>query len=393
MAARIVFDSYLFRVLVVPTAVFLSVLFGAAYGSGREVVEFVTGNGPTGGLVAILTLIVTHGVLLVLSFELARLYRSYDYVSFFRVLLGKGWFLYEIVILVGLVIGLSITTTVGGTVLDDHFGIGALVGSLLIFALIVFLNYHGRRIIEQSMTVSVVALFGVLAVLVVQLLDGHAGQVAKAFAEHPHQEGGIYTGLKYAIGGGGYLPLLLYCATGLRTRGEVLAAGLTAAVVAALPALVFHCAFMAGFPAVVEQRLPAYWMFEQVSSPFMLNVYVLVMFVLVAQTGVGVLQGLIERVDVWYRHRKTRPLGRVGHGAIAGGAVLISMALGSMGIVALILRAYTIMFASFVVVFVVPLLTYGVYLTIRGYSTSEASRLGENGRSGGAGVNRDAGAR
>ena len=169
------FDSYLFRVLIVPSAVFLSVLFGAAYGSGREVVEFISSHGPTGGLVAILVLVITHAVLLVLSFELARLFKAYDYVSFFKVLLGKGWFLYEIVIIVGLVIGLSITTTVGGTVLADHFGIGALLGSLLILALIVTLNYHGRRIVEQSMMVSVVALFAVLAVLIAQLLHSHAG--------------------------------------------------------------------------------------------------------------------------------------------------------------------------------------------------------------------------
>lgn len=367
------FDSYPFRVLIVPSVVFLSVLFGAAYGSGREVVEFVSSHGPTGGLVALLTLVVTHCVLLVLSFELARLFKAYDYVSFFKVLLGKGWFLYEIVIIVGLVIGLSITTTVGGTVLADHFGIGALVGSLLILALIVTLNFHGRRIVEQSMMVSVFALFAVLAILITQLLHSHAGQVADAFADHAHQDGGVFTGLKYAIGGGGYLPLLLYCAIGLQSRAEATTAGIVAATVAAVPALVFHFAFMAGFPAIAEQRLPAYWMFEQISTPFMLHVYVLVMFVLVALTGVGVLQGLIERIDAWHLHRRARPLSRIGHGAIAGGAVIVSTALGSMGIVALILRAYTIMFASFIVVFVVPLLTYGLYLIAGGAQEADRS--------------------
>ena len=364
-----VFDSYLFRVLIVPSAVFLSVLFGASYGSGREVVEFVSSRGPTGGLTALVTLVVTHVVLLVVTFELARIYRTYDYVSFFRVLLGKGWFLYEIVIVFGLVLALSITTSVGGTVLDDHFGLGALTGSLLVLGLIVVLNYHGRAIVQQSMMVSVVALFAVLAVLVAQIVDGHIEAISKAFVDHGYQTGGIYTGLMYAIGGGGYLPLLLYCAVGLRTRGEAVTASLTAATIAAAPALVFHLAFMAGFPAVVEQRLPAYWMFEAISTPFLLNAYVLVMFVLVAQTGVGVLQGVIERIDAFYRARKGQPLGRAGHGAIAGGAVIVSTALGSMGIVALILRAYTVMFASFIVVFVIPLLTCGIYLIARGNAT------------------------
>ncbi len=360
------FESFLFRVVVIPSAVFLSVLFGAAYGSGREVVEFVSSNGPNGGLLALLTLVVTHSILLVLSFEIARLYKAYDYLSFFKVLLGKGWFLYEIVIIVGLIIALSIVTSVGGAVIEDHFGLIAWTGGILILVLVVILNYAGRRIVEESMILSVVALFLVLAVLVTQLFIGHGEKVARAFAENSYQGGAVYKGLMYAIGGGGYLPLLLYCAVGLRTRAEALTAGLCAAVIAAVPALIFHFAFMAGYPAVIEERIPAYWMFEQVSTPFMLNIYVLVMFVLVAQTGVGVLHGLIERIDAWHRQARGRAIGRIGHGAIAGGAVIASMALGSMGVVALILRGYTIMFMSFIVVFVVPLITYGAYLVLKG---------------------------
>ena len=104
----------------------------------------------------------------------------------------------------------------------------------------------------------------------------------------------------------------------VRSRSEVVIAGICAATVAAVPALIFHFAFMAGYPTVIEQRIPTYWMFDQISSPLMLNVYVVVMFVLVAQTGVGVLQGLIERLDVWHKNKKGTPLTRAGHGAAAG---------------------------------------------------------------------------
>ena len=141
-------DTYFFRVLVIPTAVFLSAIFGASYGSGREVMEFVSSN--------------------------------------------------------------------GGTVLEDHFDIAVWIGSLLIFVLVVGLNYYGRRVVEQSMMLSVAALFAVLAVLVAQLFAGHLDQIAKQFEAIDHQPGGIMTGLKYAIVNGGYLPILLYCAMGLR---------------------------------------------------------------------------------------------------------------------------------------------------------------------------------
>ena len=53
--------------------------------------EFVSSNGPWGGLVAIRTLVTTHLVLPMLSFEIARLYNSYDYVSFVKVLLNRGF--------------------------------------------------------------------------------------------------------------------------------------------------------------------------------------------------------------------------------------------------------------------------------------------------------------
>ena len=358
-------NSYLFRVFIIPAAVFLSVVFGASYGSGREVVEFISSNGPTGGLVSLLTLVCVYALLLALSFELVRLFKTYDYVSFFKVLLGRGWVLYEIVILLGMVIALSIATTVGGTVLEDHFGVSAWIGSLAIFALIVVLNYYGRHIVEKSMMVSVTALFLVLLVLVIQLVDGHSERITAAFLSIDHHSGGFSTGLKYAIVNAGYLPLLLYCAMGLNTRSEAITAGLFAALIAVIPALVFHFAFMAGFPAVIEERLPTYWMFQLVSTPLMLNIYVLVMFVLIAQTGVGMLQGLVVRLDTWWVKRSGQRLSRSGHGLIAGVAVAISMALGSMGIVALILRGYTIMFVSFIFVFVIPLFTRGVYLVFR----------------------------
>lgn len=358
-------SSYFQRVLIVPATVFLSVVFGASYGSGREVVEFVSSNGPTGGLVSIVTLAVSYMLLLSLSFEIARLFKAFDYVSFFKVLLRRGWFLYEIVIVMGMVIALSIITTVGGTVLEEHFGVAAWIGSLLIFALIVVLNYYGRTLVEKSMMLAVSALFLILIILVVQLVNGSLSDVFAAFSSNPHQPGAIATGLKYAISNGGYLPLLLYCAIGLKTRAEAFTAGVVAALVAVLPALVFHFAFMANYPAIIDERLPTYFMFGYVSTPLMLNIYVLVMFILVAQTGVGLIQGLLQRIDSWKLQRTGMPLSRVGHAAVSALAVSTSIGLGTMGIVALILRGYTIMFYSFIFVYVVPLMTYGAYLVIR----------------------------
>ena len=358
-------DSYFYRVLLIPSAVFLSVLFGPSYSSGAAVTQFITINGPKGGLVSILTITAVFAVTLSLSFELARKFSSYEYVGFIKHLLKRFWFLYEIVILLGIVAGLSIAITIGGAILADRFGLMAWVGSLTIFLIIVLLTFYGRNVVKKSMILSVVALFLVLGIFVFQLFSDHLDQIALVLANSEAQASGVISGLRYAVVSAGFVPLLLYCAVGLRTRGEAFVAGVVAAVVAVLPELVFHFAFLIDYPNVIQHPVPIYRMFELVSTPFMLNVYVLLMFVLVAQTGVGLQQGLIERCDVWQMNRKAVPMTRSQHAAVATATAIISVGLSSMGVVALILRAYALLFFGFIAVFIVPLLTYGVYLVFQ----------------------------
>ena len=81
------------------------------------------------------------------------------------------------------------------------------------------------------------------------------------------------------------------------------------------------------------------------------------------------MQGLIQRVDGWHVRHRGRAMSRLGHAGVATVVVASSLALGTMGIVALILRGYSLMYASFILVFVIPLLTYGVYLTFRSART------------------------
>ena len=66
-------------VYLVPAGVFQSVIVGGAYGTGREVAEFITAYGPLGGLFAIVAVIIGFTVLLGISFEFARTFRAYDF--------------------------------------------------------------------------------------------------------------------------------------------------------------------------------------------------------------------------------------------------------------------------------------------------------------------------
>jgi hypothetical protein len=72
-------SSRFVRVILIPAGVFQSVIFGGAYGTGREIAQFISSLGPVGGLLAIAVAGLGFGVAMALSFELARLGRTYDY--------------------------------------------------------------------------------------------------------------------------------------------------------------------------------------------------------------------------------------------------------------------------------------------------------------------------
>ena len=76
-------NSRLFQLYVVTPAVFCSVILGGGYGTGREVVEYFTQHGPSGGLLAIGTAAIGFFLVLYATFELARQNDAHDYRTFF----------------------------------------------------------------------------------------------------------------------------------------------------------------------------------------------------------------------------------------------------------------------------------------------------------------------
>ncbi|NYF30575.1 hypothetical protein [Sphingopyxis sp. JAI108] len=372
-------SSKLTRVILTPSAVFLSVLFGGAFGSGREVVQFMSRHGPVGGFLSIGTIALVYAACLFLSFEIARIYRTHEYRGFYKLLLGRGWFVYEIVITLTMVATLAICASSSGAVLQSHFGVPLRIGEAVLLLLVVAINYGGRDLVERSMRYSVLALALILIALLVIVISSHGQALAGAFEDASSVPGALRDGLKYAITNAGLIPLLLFCGTQLESRGEALVAAVFAGSAAVAPAVCFHLTFLVEYPRVLGEVLPTYFMMERLTSPLFLDAYVLVLFVMIAQTGVGLLRGAIERVDRWSQERAGAPMGRLSHAGLSGVALLASMALASIGLVDLIAQAYNYLSIIFTLIFVLPLLIVGIPKIMHGNSYSKTpSGPGEN---------------
>ena len=359
-------EHWLYRVVLLPAAVFLSVVFAGSYGTGQETIQFLTAAGPGGGYLAALTVAIVWGLLLSLSIEISRMYKTLDYGSFMRVLMGRGAFLYEIAIMVGMIIALAVCASGAGSVIGEHLGLPIWLGSLVLLALAITLNYFGQGVIEKSMLASIILLITVLIILCVNGFGAepwstNAGSNTGT-GTSPELKNPILAGGQYAIVNGGYIPLMLYCGRLVRTRSESFIAGFAAGGIAIIPGVLMHTTFLKGYPDILGVTLPMYEAIGVLMSPAFLTLYVFVMFVMITQTAVGMVKGLADRTDTFSQERRGQSLGKVSHGLLAAGMILASMALASIGFVNLIARGYDFLVVVFIVVFVIPLFTYGTYL-------------------------------
>ena len=347
------------RAIVVPAAVFQSVIVGGAYGTGREVVEFISSYGAFGGILVIAIAGLCFGVVLAASFEFARVFDAWDYRQFLRALLGPAWIAYEFMFAALLIIILAVTGAAAGNVLADALGVPVAVGVATLFVLVVVLNFFGRDIVERTLSAGALILVAGLVAYSVAIFRHGETELWSRLSLGSVAAGWWLSGMKFAVYNSALIPVLLYSARDLPDRASTLWAGLLAALFGVLPAALFHLTFIAGGPELLDQALPTYWMIDRF-IPVAAPLYVIILFATIVQTGVGVLQGLNERLDGWYLERHARTLPPTFHAVVAGFVLLCSLALSHLGLVALVARGYGTLAWGFFFVFTLPLLTTGL---------------------------------
>ncbi|HEX9852174.1 MAG TPA: hypothetical protein VGA68_04135, partial [Woeseiaceae bacterium] len=155
-----------FQRIWLPGFLLQSVIIGGGYATGRELVEFFLSSGPVGGLLGMLVATVMFSFASALSFELARLTRSYDYRSFFQRLLGKAWVTYEIAYLVLGLLVLAVVGAAAGELVSEHLGLSKSAGTLMLMGLIGALVFAGTSLIEKVLAAWSFLLYATYALLV-----------------------------------------------------------------------------------------------------------------------------------------------------------------------------------------------------------------------------------
>jgi uncharacterized membrane protein YkvI len=351
----------LFRRYFLPGFIFLAVVIGGGYSTGRELIEFFFPAGPWGGVLGMLVTMAIWSAVCAVSFELARVTGAYDYKTFFTVLLGRGWIAFEIAYFALLLLVLAVIGAAAGAVAGESFGWPPLAGTLTMMAAIGALLFFGSGLIEKVLAFWAVLLYAVYVVIIFWSFAAFGDRIAASFAGTPVGAGWFMAGVTYAGYNLATVPAVLFSLRHLRTRREALTAGLLAGPVAMLPGVLFYVAMMGRYPEIGSQAVPSNYLLGELHAPWFHAVFQVVFFGVLIKTGTALLHAINERVAKVYELR-----GRAMPRSLRSGIALAALALAvfaatSFGLVALIARGYGALTWVFIAVLVVPVLTVGAW--------------------------------
>ena len=358
-------SSTWFQRYLLPGFVFQAAVIAGGYATGRELVEFFLPAGPWGGLLGMLVSMLVWSAVLMLSFELARVARAYDYRSFFKVLLGRGWFVFEVGYFALMIIILAVMGAAAGEIAHSLFGLPKLVGSLGMIAATGLMLFYSSAVIEKFLTLSVGYLYLVYFVFLVWCVFAFGGRIQDNFATVPVDGGWFKAGITYAGYNVATIPAVLFCIRHLSSRREALTAGALAGPLGMLPGVVFYIAMMGYYHEIGAEALPSAFLLAKLHAPWFEWAFQVAVLLTLVDTGVALLHAINERVAKSYEERH-KPMPQALRPALATGVMLLAVyAASAVGLVDLIAKGYGTLTWLFLAIYVLPLMTWGVWLLWR----------------------------
>ena len=354
-----------FTIYLLPGFVFQSLVIAGGYATGRELVEFFLRLGPLTGLLGMLVTTLVWGVIAAISFEFARMTKSYDYRAFFQELLGKAWFLYEIAYVAMLLLVLSVIAAAGGDMMENSFGIPRAISTVVIMSAIGLLTFFGTTVIEKFLSYWSLLLYGVYILFLAWGVSQFGGDISRNFSQSSIDSGWFTGGVSYAGYNLAVIPAVLFCISHISKRKQALASGAIAGVIGILPGVLFFIVMVGMYPAIIDSNVPSSTILAAYDARWFEVLFQIVIFGTFIETGSGLLHSLNERVFHTAQERG-RTLPAYLRPVIAVSVLILAIiAGGKLGLVALIAQGYGFMTWVFIGVFVVPVLTIGLARILR----------------------------
>lgn len=358
-----------FGKFILPGIILQSVLIGGGYATGREIVEYGGKFGAYGWMAGLGTFL-GFAVIAALSYELIRLTKAYDYKSFIQTIGGPLWIVFDVVYFLFMVVIIAVMASATGNIVEQTLGLNYWVGVVAITVIVAILNFYGSRLIEKFETLGTVALYVGYIIFSVLVIGTHGDNIATVFAntdtsfvENATVPAAVWSGVLYCAYNLVVLPASFFTVERQTRRVESVVSGIIGGVLATIPWFLTYFAVMCFYPNpdVLGASVPWLAMMQGTAGPVVIAIFGIVMGWTLIETSTGIIHAAIERVNNGL-HEMNKPSMTSKQQAVLTIVILVgSMCLSKVGIIDLIATVYNALSYAFLIIYVAPLLTVGVY--------------------------------
>ena len=206
-----------------PGLVFQSVLIGGGYGTGAEIARYFGCHGLMGGLLALGAAAAGWAALCAVTFEFVRVFRTYDYGSMMKRLLGRAGFLYDLCFNAMLLLVLGVVNATAAAMIRALTGLPSWVGVGLLSLGVVLLVLNGTEAIEKALSLWAYVLYAVFLLFFAAVFLRFGDAVTAELRRAEIGSGWFLSGLRYASYNLICVSMILYTLRDLQNRREAVA--------------------------------------------------------------------------------------------------------------------------------------------------------------------------
>ncbi len=355
-----------FKRLVLPALAFKAVVIGGGYATGRELAEFFLPSGPQGGLMGMVLAMAIWSLVCAVTFLFARMSATLDYRSFFKALLGPFGWVFEVAYYAFAVLVLAVFGSAAGAIGHAVLGLPDLFGVIALTVFISLVTAFGDASVERLFKYVSIILYGTYAVFLALSVFKFGDRIGAHLITSMPTRGWALGGMTYAgyniIGAVVILPVVRH----MTSSKDAVVAGLICGPLAMAPALIFFVCLTAFYPGIETATLPSDFLLQKLGYPLFHVFFQGMIFAALLESGTGFVHAVNARIDHAMVARRGRGLTKAGRLGIAAALLVFSIFLASrFGLVALIAKGYRALAYVFLAIYVVPLLTLGVWRLAR----------------------------
>lgn len=359
---------------VTPAVILQSVLIGGGYATGREIVTFGAKFGAVGWIGGI-TIFIGFTLMSILTFEIARIFRVYDYRSLVKQFTWKLWILYDLIYVPMALLIVAVMASATGEIVQQTIGLSYWGGVSFAIIIVSVLNFYGRWLIERFKTYGTIALYAGYIIFTLYVISNtwdHAQDVFRArdtsYIPNPiTMDMVIWTGILYVGYNLAVYPASLFSLRRQTKRKETLWAGIISGILMTVPWFLTYFALMGFYPSdeILGATVPWLKMLENIGRPWLVTLFGVIVGWTLIETATGMIHALLERINTHLREFGRVPLSPGQLGLTSVVFLLIATALARIGIIDLIAKGYTLMGYGLIGVYAIPLATIGFFRIIR----------------------------